>query len=157
MKLEVGKYYRTREGEKVGPMRHHPDDRAHPWRSDSGAAYADDGTRWEGANQPDSIIIAEWTDEPVAPKPSATRAAILDAAKHAVTQDRNATHGNPEDSFAAIAAVWSARLGITLTGWQVCILLADLKTCRAWGNPGHLDNWTDLAGYAACGGELAGR
>jgi len=90
-------------------------------------------------------------------RPSATRAFILDAAKHAVTQDRNATHGNPEDSFAAIAAVWSARLGITLTGWQVCILLADLKTCRAWGNPGHQDSWVDIAGYAACGGELAGR
>ena len=30
-----------------------------------------------------------------------------------------------------------------------------LKTVRAWGNPDHGDNWVDIAGYAACGGELA--
>ena len=84
-----------------------------------------------------------------------TRTDILDAARQCVTVDRAATHGSAEDTFARIASVWSARLGVTLTGWQVCILLADLKTCRAWGNPGHADNWIDLAGYAACGGELA--
>lgn len=83
------------------------------------------------------------------------RAQILDAARDAVTRDRAATHGPVEETFGAIAAVWSARLGITLAGWQVAILLADLKTCRAWGNPGHADNWIDMAGYAACGGELA--
>lgn len=84
-----------------------------------------------------------------------TRADILNTAIQCVTVDRDATHGAPENSFSAIASVWSARLGITLTSWQVCIMLADLKTCRAWGNPAHADNWVDLAGYAACGGELA--
>ena len=83
------------------------------------------------------------------------RAEILDTAKACVTRDRNATHGEPEDTFGSIARAWSARLGITVTPAQVCILLADLKMCRAWGNPGHADNWVDLAGYAACGGEIA--
>jgi hypothetical protein len=83
------------------------------------------------------------------------RAQILDAANQCVTVDRAATHGAPKDTFARIGAVWSARLGVEVTPAQVCILLADLKTCRAWGNPGHADNWVDLAGYAACGGELA--
>lgn len=85
-----------------------------------------------------------------------TRANILDTAKACVTQDRAATHGTPEDSFGAIAAIWSARLGLAITPAQVCILMADLKSCRAWANPGHADNWVDLAGYAACGGELSG-
>ena len=85
-----------------------------------------------------------------------TRATILDAAKDCVTSDRAATHGAVEDTFGAISAVWSARLGITITPAQVCILMADLKSCRAWNNPGHVDNWVDLAGYAACGGELSG-
>ncbi len=88
--------------------------------------------------------------------PSLQRSDILDAATQAVTVDRNATHGAPADTFGAIARVWSARLGIEITPSQVCILMADLKTCRAWGNPAHVDNWVDLAGYAACGGELAG-
>lgn len=83
------------------------------------------------------------------------RGPILDTAKDCVTRDRAATHGRPEDTFGMIARVWSARIGVDLTPAQVCILLADLKTCRAWGNPGHLDNWIDMAGYAACGGELA--
>ena len=85
-----------------------------------------------------------------------TRAAILDAACAAVTVDRAATHGAAEDTFAHIAAVWSARLGVALTPAQVCILLADLKLARAWGNPLHADNWVDCAGYAACGAEVAG-
>ena len=83
------------------------------------------------------------------------RETILSAARQAVTVDRAATHGNVEDTFAAIASVWSARLGVALTPAQVCIMLIDLKTCRAWGNPDHQDNWVDMAGYAACGGECA--
>lgn len=85
------------------------------------------------------------------------RADILDTAKSHVTKDRNVTHGDPEDSFGMIAKLWSARLGITLRSDQVCIMLCDLKTARAWANPAHSDNWIDLAGYAACGGECAMR
>ena len=84
------------------------------------------------------------------------RSEILDTAKKYVTKDRNQTHGKPEDTFGAIARVWSARLGVEITPAQVCILMADLKACRAWENPEHDDNWIDMAGYAACGGELAG-
>jgi len=29
------------------------------------------------------------------------------------------------------------------------------KAARAKGNPQHVDNWTDIAGYAACGGGIA--
>ncbi len=85
-----------------------------------------------------------------------TRADVLDVAKRAVTKDRAATHGALEHSFAEIAAIWSVRLGVTVTPAQVCILMTDLKGVRAWHNPGHADNWVDIAGYAACGGELPG-
>ncbi len=84
------------------------------------------------------------------------RADILDAAKTAVTRDRAATHGDAAITFGAIARVWSARLGVTITPEQVTILMSDLKGCRAWYNPDHADNWIDMAGYPACGGELAG-
>lgn len=84
------------------------------------------------------------------------RAAILDTAREAVINDRAAIHGALESSFGQIAAIWSVRLGVTVTPAQVAILMIDLKTVRGWGNPGHLDNWVDMAGYAACGGELAG-
>lgn len=80
---------------------------------------------------------------------------ILEAARQAVMIDRAATHGSAEDTFGMIAAIWSLRLGVAVTPARVAILLTDLKTCRAWGNPAHDDNWVDIAGYAACGGELA--
>ncbi len=87
---------------------------------------------------------------------AAIRAATLDLARQAVLRDRAATHGAPEDTFGLLAALWSARLGIALSPAQVAILLIDLKTARAWGNPGHADNWVDMAGYAACGAGLGG-
>jgi hypothetical protein len=83
------------------------------------------------------------------------RATILDAAAQACLKDRAATHGGLEDSFGQIAAIWSVRLGLLVTPEEVAILLIDLKTVRAWGNPHHADNWVDIAGYGACGGELA--
>lgn len=85
-----------------------------------------------------------------------TRTRILNEAEIAVTVDRAATHGSAEDSFSQIAALWAARLGVPITSAQVAILLIDLKTVRAWGNARHADNWVDIAGYAACGGEVAG-
>jgi hypothetical protein len=83
------------------------------------------------------------------------RDGILSAAIDCVTVDRAATHGDVEQSFGAIADLWSARLGVPIRPDQVAILLIDLKTVRAWGNPQHEDNWIDIAGYAACGGEIA--
>jgi hypothetical protein len=38
----------------------------------------------------------------------------------------------------------------------VALMMAWLKIVRASGNPGHEDSFVDLAGYAACGAELAG-
>lgn len=84
-----------------------------------------------------------------------TRVNFLDAAHRAVVKDRAATHGNPDKSFAQLAAIWGVRLGVDITPAQVAILLVDLKTVRAWTNPGHADSWVDIAGYAALGGELA--
>ena len=84
------------------------------------------------------------------------RAEVLAAAHVAVMVDRAATHGPVEKNFARLAAIWSARLGVDLTPAQVAIMLVDLKTVRAWDNPKHDDNWPDMAGYAAIGGELAG-
>lgn len=80
---------------------------------------------------------------------------ILLEAGRAVTVDRAATHGAAEDSFARIAAIWSLRLGVPVTAAQVALMMVDFKTVRAWGNPGHGDNYVDIAGYAALAGEIA--
>lgn len=87
----------------------------------------------------------------------ATRKTILDAAEKCVCKDRQDTHGRPEDSFCAIADLWTAYLG---TGQEidpvdVANMMVLLKIARAKGNPKHQDNWVDMAGYAACAGEIA--
>lgn len=86
---------------------------------------------------------------------SLTRAQILDEAKRIVTQDRAATHGSPEDSFRAIADLWSAYVGVKITPMEACHMMVLLKIVRAKGNPMHADNHYDGAGYFACGGEIA--
>jgi hypothetical protein len=83
------------------------------------------------------------------------RKQILDGAADAVLRDRNATHGAPENSFGTIAKLWSVFLDKDVESWQVAMMLGLLKVARAKGNPANADNFVDLAGYAACGGELA--
>lgn len=83
------------------------------------------------------------------------RTDILLAANDYITQDRAATHGTAEDSFAQIAALWSADLGIDLGALDVARLMVLLKMARAKGNPAHLDSWVDACGYAALAAEIA--
>lgn len=85
------------------------------------------------------------------------RADILALASTYVTKDRAADHGDLEDNFHRIALLWSAYLGTEIEDHDVALMMALLKVARAMSNPGHADNWVDLAGYAACGGELGMR
>jgi hypothetical protein len=84
------------------------------------------------------------------------RADILATASEYVTIDRAATHGDAEDNFRRIADLWNAYLGVDdITSIDVAVMLALLKVARIRSNPTHADNWIDIAGYAACGGEIA--
>jgi hypothetical protein len=84
-----------------------------------------------------------------------TREAILDRAKECVMKDRNATHGNPEDNFKTIAKYWSTYLKIELGAIDVAAMMILMKMSRLHSSPTHHDHWVDIAGYAACGGEVA--
>lgn len=94
-----------------------------------------------------------------------TREKILDAAKRCVCGDREQDYGTPEQNFQTIANLWEAylRVGAVSPGADLCIrpedvaaMLALLKIARISSGHGKADNWIDLAGYAACGGELEG-
>ena len=82
------------------------------------------------------------------------RADILETAKSYVTKDRAADHGDMESNFGIIAAFWSTYLGHDVKAHDVAAMMGLLKIARAKSNPDHTDNWIDLAGYSACGGEL---
>ena len=84
------------------------------------------------------------------------RADILATASQYVTQDRANTHGDAENNFRRIAELWEAYLGVsTIEPEDVAVMLTLLKAARIRQNPSHADNWIDMAGYAACGGEIA--
>lgn len=84
-----------------------------------------------------------------------TRKECLDAAAGCVLKDRQNTYGKPEDSFAMIAGMWSAYLGVCVSAHDVAAMMALLKIARFRHNPWHTDNAVDCAGYAACMAETA--
>ncbi|MCQ2316353.1 MAG: DUF6378 domain-containing protein [Bacteroidales bacterium] len=90
-----------------------------------------------------------------------TRAEILDAARKCVCGERDRQYGGPEQSFRVIADLWSTYLSavislpVCIEGDDVAAMMALLKIARiATAAVPHPDSWIDLAGYAACGGEL---
>lgn len=93
-------------------------------------------------------------DAPETPQPM-TRERILARAKECVCGEREQDYGTPEDSFLRIANLWTAYMGIDFSPADVTAMMGLLKIARIAGNPKHMDNWVDLAGYAACGGEIS--
>ena len=88
------------------------------------------------------------------------RELILEDAMLCVCQDRNAQYGSPEDSFQLIADFWTTYLGVAVTATNVAMMMALLKIARTKTSKdgvGSRDCYIDLAGYAACGGEIAER
>ena len=93
-----------------------------------------------------------------------TREEILTAARQCVCGDRDQDYGSPEKSFEMIAALWEPYLrqkcadgaDVRLTAADVGAMMCLFKLARIATGHGKADNWIDLAGYAACGGELEG-
>lgn len=103
-----------------------------------------------------------------------TRSEILDEAKKCVCGQREQDYGSPEDNFKTIADLWNVYLGDIyvsektpfdgtttyihrITPTDVAMMMALLKIARIKNGGGTGDSFVDLAGYAACGGEICGR
>ena len=81
------------------------------------------------------------------------REEILEQAKICVCGHRQTDYGSPEDNFLNIAKLWSAYKDIKFTSKDVAVMMALLKVARIKaGNTS--DSYIDLAGYAACAGEI---
>jgi hypothetical protein len=89
-----------------------------------------------------------------------TKHEVLDLAKEA-TADRGLNYGKPEANFDRIAARWRAHLlnrfgaDLAIDGASVAMMMIDVKLARLENCAGHLDSYVDIAGYAACGAEIA--
>ena len=107
--------------------------------------------------------------EAAAPE-SMTKRGLLETAIETVA-GRGLNYGRPEDNFLRIARLWNVHLlnrygeGFggdttvalpTLDAIDVALMMDLMKTARLENSPTHMDSWIDKAGYAACGGEIAG-
>ena len=84
---------------------------------------------------------------------------ILKTAENIVNGDREKQYGKAENNFNTIANLWadylSAKVEPTdIEPKDVAAMLALLKIARIASGHAKEDNWVDLAGYAACGGEI---
>lgn len=99
----------------------------------------------------------------------ATKRSVLEAAIQTVA-DRGVPYGGVEDNFNRIARLWNAHLfnrfdvnegGMVeiaaLDASDVAMMMALMKIARLEANPSHADSWIDVAGYAACGGEIGAK
>lgn len=84
-----------------------------------------------------------------------TRKEILDKAVEIVCGHREQDYGSPEDNFGMIANLWSVWLGVDVTAIDVAMMMTLMKTARIKTGTMTEDSFIDLAGYAACGGEIA--
>lgn len=67
---------------------------------------------------------------------------------------RNQAYGNVEDNFDRIASLWSIYLDTAVTPIDVAMMMVLLKAARVSTGTTHLDNFVDVAGYAACAYEM---
>ena len=94
--------------------------------------------------------------------PDTPRQAILNEASKIVHADRNKEYGDPEDNFKNIAASWNAYLGAKfgtlganpISSQDIPIMMILMKTARLATNQNHHDSTVDIAGYAACLGDI---
>lgn len=94
-----------------------------------------------------------------------TRNEILRAAEKIVSGERQEQYGSPEDNFAVIARYWECYLDartknsgsdatFTLDADDVAAMMILFKVGRLSTGAGSADTWIDIAGYAACGGQV---
>lgn len=85
---------------------------------------------------------------------------VLKAAEKCVCGHRTTDYGTPEDNFGTIAAFWTTYLTAAhksyttkITSKDVAMMMSLLKVARA-AKGDTADSFVDLAGYAACAGEI---
>ena len=85
------------------------------------------------------------------------REQTLKKAIEMVTGHREEDYGSPEGSLDLIARLWGDYLNRRITAVDVSAMMGLLKIARIGTGTATDDSWVDLAGYAACGGEIAAK
>jgi hypothetical protein len=100
--------------------------------------------------------------KPTPPPPEPTTAVgIASLAAKIVGGDRNRQHGDKLQNFLNIASLWSGwlelRFGVKadeVSAHDVAIMMVLMKAARTMSGTTNIDDYVDMAGYAACAGEV---
>lgn len=81
----------------------------------------------------------------------------VEALREAISavEERGESYGSVRENHLRIARLWSVVLGQDVTPEQVALCMTCLKVARLIETPDHEDSWIDIAGYGACGVEIA--
>lgn len=83
---------------------------------------------------------------------------VLEIIEDCVCRDRTRTHGEAEDNFADIAAIWNIlfrdKLREPFEGLEVAEAMIVVKLTRMRKSIRNIENWVDAGGYATCGGGI---
>lgn len=88
------------------------------------------------------------------------RAQILEEAKRCVCGDREQDYGKPENNFLRIATLLTAYIDakygilVPFDTEDPAHMMGLLKMARTMDGQYKADNYVDMAGYAACAGEI---
>ena len=72
-----------------------------------------------------------------------------------IVEKRGESYGDVRKNHQRIASLWSVVLGQEISPEQVVLCMTCVKVARLIQTPDHEDSWVDIAGYGACGAEVA--
>lgn len=111
--------------------------------------------------------VSDQDDSGLPDRSGTSREEILREAIKCVCTDRNEQYGEPEDNFDCIAGYWQKFLedhcveygvGVCITPEDVAVMMMLFKIARyITADTPIVDTFVDIAGYAACAGEICDR
>ena len=92
------------------------------------------------------------------PDPLTIREQLLQDVSKIITGDRNREYGEPDQNigrtYEMLRAYLGTRSGLELEPEDVCAFAIILKLGRLSHDSSKRDTWMDIAGYAACAGDV---
>lgn len=109
------------------------------------------GTPYDSADSPEQVdTLVQEDNSTIQVKPP-----ILAEASELIHGDRAKDYGDAKESFAHIAALWSAYTKTTISPQDVAMMMSLLKMSRAKHSGfTHRDSFVDMAGYVALASDI---
>lgn len=73
----------------------------------------------------------------------------LTAARKAVLDDREETHGTLTENFGQVSEFWSTYLGVEITEVDVAVMMVLMKASRQKAGTNKFDHYADMVGYSS--------